>query len=52
MDFSENKITTLPASEQGILFNVSAVSGKGIEVSFTGSDISSDGGLLLLKECE
>src|SRR5215210_2210184 len=52
MDFSENKITTVPASEQGILFNVSPVSGKRIEVSFSGSDISSDGGLLLLKECE
>ncbi len=52
MDFSENKNTALPAIEQGILFNISPVSGKRIEISFTGSDISSDGGLLLLKECE
>lgn len=52
MNFSENKITTVPSSEQGILFNISPVSGKRIEISFTGSDISSDGGLLLLKECE
>lgn len=52
MDFSENKNTTVPVIEQGILFNVAPVKGKRIEVSFSGSDISSDGGLLLLKECE
>jgi hypothetical protein len=52
MDFSENKITTVSSGEQGILFSVSAVSNKRVEVTFTGSTISADGGLLLLKECE
>lgn len=52
MDFSENKNTTVPSCEQGVLFNIAPVIGKRVEVSFTGSDISSDGGLLLLKECE
>src|SRR5208283_1463241 len=35
-----------------LLFNLPAVHDKNIEISFTGADVSSDGGLLLLKECE
>lgn len=35
-----------------VLFEVAAVKDKEVKVSFTGSDISSDGGVLLLKECE
>ena len=38
--------------KQGVLFGVSAVRNKEVTLSFTGSDISSDGGLVLLKECE
>ena len=37
---------------QPVLFNLQPVQKKNIEISFTGADISSDGGLLLLKECE
>lgn len=52
MGFSENKVSTVSDDQQIKLFNISPVRQKDIEVSFTGSDISSDGGLLLLKECE
>ena len=52
MGFSENKGTTTSENKQGVLFNLSPVADKDIEISFTGSDISSDGGLLLLRECE
>jgi DDE family transposase len=38
--------------KQGVLFGLSGVRNKDVTLSFTGSDISSDGGLLLLKECE
>ena len=38
--------------KQGVLFRVSSVRNKDVTLSFTGSDISSDGGLVLLKECE
>jgi len=38
--------------KQGVLFGISAVRNKEVTLSFTGSDISSDGGLVLLKECE
>lgn len=38
--------------KQGALFGISAVRNKEVTLSFTGSDISSDGGLILLKECE
>lgn len=38
--------------KQGVLFGISAVKNKEVTLSFTGSDISSDGGLVLLKECE
>ncbi|HEY5393318.1 MAG TPA: IS1380 family transposase [Hanamia sp.] len=44
VQISENK--------QPVLFNISPVKNKEVALSFTGSDISSDGGLLLLKECE
>jgi len=44
VQISENK--------QPALFNISPVKNKEVTLSFTGSDISSDGGLLLLKECE
>jgi hypothetical protein len=52
MGFSENKDTTTSGNKQQVLFNLSPVKQKEIELSFTGADISSDGGLLLLKECE
>ena len=38
--------------KQTVLFEISPVKNKEVTLSFTGSDISSDGGLLLLKECE
>jgi len=50
----KNKISEKQTSEnsQGKLFHLSAIQNKNIELSFTGKDISSDGGLLLLKELE
>ena len=52
MSFSENEDTATFENKQQVLFNLSPVKQKGVELSFTGADISSDGGLLLLKECE
>ena len=52
MSFSKNKGTTSFENSQSVLFNLCPVKGKEVELSFTGADISSDGGLLLLKECE
>jgi hypothetical protein len=59
MSFSENKITekilTNQGQEsnlQGKLFDLSPIGNKRVEVSFTASEISSDGGLLLVKETE
>jgi hypothetical protein len=37
---------------QQVLFNLTPVLDKKVELTFTGEDISSDGGLLLLKDCE
>ncbi len=39
-------------NSQSKLFRLSAIRNKNIELSYTGKDISSDGGLLLLKELE
>ena len=47
-----DKDTTTTENNQQVLFNLTPVMDKKIELSFTGEDISSDGGLLLLKECE
>lgn len=47
-----SKISETNSVEQGVLFGLTPVKGKAAELSFTGSDISSDGGLLLLRECE
>ena len=49
-----NKISEKQTAEnyQSKLFHLSAIQNKNIELSYTGKDISSDGGLLLLKELE
>lgn len=47
-----NKDTATTQNSQQVLFNLAPVQDKKIEIAFTGNDISSDGGLLLLKECE
>jgi hypothetical protein len=47
-----NKDTKNSENGQPFLFHLPPVQEKIIEISFTGADISSDGGLLLLKECE
>ena len=59
MSLSENKITekTLTSQTdgsicQGKLFDLQPIENKRIEVSFTASEISSDGGLLLVKNIE
>lgn len=52
MDFSGNKDKKTHSDNQGRLFDLSPVSNKAVTVNFMGRDISSDGGLLLLKECE
>ena len=50
----KNKISENQTSEnpQNQLFQLSTIQGKNVELSYTGEDISSDGGLLLLKEVE
>lgn len=59
MSFSENKITENKSVDQKIneasqmlLFDLPSIDNKRVEISFTGHDISSDGGLLLMKEVE
>lgn len=59
MSFSENKITENTLDNQidgsicqGKLFDLQAIENKRVEVSFTASEISSDGGLLLVKDIE
>jgi len=52
MDFSNTKDKTNSLQQSGLLFDLEPLKGKSVSVSFTGSDISSDGGLLLLRECE
>lgn len=47
-----SKVNARNSDDQGVLFDLLAVNGKDVTLSFTGSDISSDGGLLLLRECE
>ncbi len=47
-----DKVNKNSENSQQALFNLPPVQKKNIEISFTGADISSDGGLLLLKECE
>jgi hypothetical protein len=52
MDFSCSKTTSTGSNNEPLLFNLPQVKDKKVELSFTSPDISSDGGLLLLKECE
>ena len=59
MSFSENKITEKTVTNQtdGLicqskLFDLQPIENKRIEVGFTASGISSDGGLLLVKDIE
>src|SRR5450759_2001335 len=59
MSFSENKITKNNLTDQKLnlasqmqLFDLPSIDNKRVELSFTGQDISSDGGLLLVKEVE
>jgi hypothetical protein len=59
MSFSENKITekTLANQPEGSnlqakLFDIEPIDNKRVEVGFTASEISSDGGLLLIKNIE
>jgi hypothetical protein len=59
MNFSENKITENTSDNQtdgsicqSKLFDLQPIDNKRIEVSFTASEISSDGGLLLVKDIE
>lgn len=59
MSFSGNKITkktidnlTVGSICQEKLFDLQSIENKRIEFSFTASDISSDGGLLLVKNIE
>lgn len=59
MSFSENKTTEKTSSYQKVklalqlpLFDLPSIDNKRIEISFSGQDISSDGGLLLVKEVE
>ena len=59
MSLSENKNTEKTvynqpecAVKQVKLFDLQPIESKRIEVSFTASDISSDGGLLLVKDIE
>lgn len=46
------KKTNISASTQPILFNLSNISKKKVEVKFTMEDTSNDGGLILLREVE
>ncbi len=59
MSFSENKITEKTLTNQADisifqakLFDLQPIENKRVEVSFTASEISSDGGLLLIKDIE
>lgn len=59
MSFSENKTKEKTSTDQKVnsalqipLFDLPSIDNKRIEVSFSGQDISSDGGLLLVKEVE
>jgi len=59
MSFTGNKITEKKSVHQKVdiapqppLFDLLSIDNKRVEVGFTGQDISSDGGLLLVKEVE
>jgi len=59
MSFSENKITEKKSNNKSLellsktkLFDLPLIDNKRVELSFTGHDISSDGGLLLVKGIE
>lgn len=52
MDFSSTKDKANNSHNSVLPFDLSRLKGKSISLSFTGSDVSSDGGLLLLRECE
>ena len=49
---NKNSENQLSDNSQHQLFQLSDVQGKRVELCYTGKDISSDGGLLLLKELE
>lgn len=52
MDKNTKKSITSPELSEQVLFELSSVQKKLVEIQFTGENISSDGGLLLLKEVE
>jgi hypothetical protein len=59
MSFSENKITEKVLTDQinatipqGKLFDLQSIVNKRVEIGFTAQDVSSDGGLLLIKDIE
>jgi hypothetical protein len=59
MSFSGNKTTEKTLTDQKVtkapqmqLFDLPPIENKRVEISFSGQDISSDGGLLLIKEVE
>lgn len=59
MSFSENKITEKVSTDQinaiisqGKLFDLHSIENKRVEIGFTAQDVSSDGGLLLIKDIE
>lgn len=52
MDKSTKNSVTSPEFSESTLFQLSSVIKKPVEIRFTGEKISSDGGLLLLKEVE
>ena len=52
MSFSDNKSITNFSLQQPALFSFSPVQKKPLSLSFTGADISSDGGLLFIRESE
>ena len=52
MDKNTKKSIISPEFSEQVLFELSSVQKKPVEIQFTGENISSDGGLLLLKEVE
>lgn len=52
MDKNTKKANTSSEFSEQLLFELSSVQKKPVEIEFTGENISSDGGLLLLKEVE
>ena len=59
MSLSENKITEKVLNDQisatisqGKLFDLHSIENKIVEIGFTAQEVSSDGGLLLIKDIE